>query len=754
MIRLRKIILMVFVACFLSIFLSGHVLAQTVFLESEGRVVVEAETFSSHTPSDTHEWFLVSSGGLFLNPRGSGYIQVLPDNGGDSPPLQPPFVDYVVRFDTVGVYRLYVRWAANVDQSDTFYASVVELNDGPGGTIADWYRYVRISNAPDFAVAPTWFGSGGFERTDSPLTNGETSVVWTILEPGDYTIRFDMREDGAAIDAFVFQLSSLPAPTGDGPPSSPTVEELTITTTSIPAVKLGDSFSQEFEVVSGVPPYSWFITDGTLPSGVDLSPDGILSGTPPEAGEFTFTVRVEDSNGDFAEKEFTLKVLVTLPPPDIRINKVGTAAVPGRVLDYFIVVENVGDVSAINVEVLELLDPSIFTLVAVDPPAVADVSDLSTISIVLWVIPSLSPGEVKILSYKATLDSSVPIGAQIIGGPVCSGFQVVSAWHECVKNSLSLLADCGLALECAYFCSGFCTTAVGCVPCVASCAALYSLCWFDAHPFVQNCWNAMNLNCAAATDTTIAPIDPNEKVVVANKYIQPDQTLVYPIHFENIGQVEALDVFIRDVLGPNLDESTLEILTPGGDSYDAVTRLLKWDLIGRNLQPGETGNVMLSIKPMPGLPSGTEIKNSAEIQFEIFDTLVTPEVVNIIDTTPPVSTMNVLPAKSLSPVALSWTATDAIGEIDTTSVFVSTDGGPFTPILTKTKDTSTSFTGVVGKTYGFICIATDTAGNTEVQDPTAETVTLVTKPDPPGDGGSGNGCFIDTAAFGSTMAPE
>src|SRR5438034_8706351 len=35
------------------------------------------------------------------------------------------------------------------------------------------------------------------------------------------------------------------------------------------------------------------------------------------------------------------------------------------------------------------------------------------------------------------------------------------------------------------------------------------------------------------------------------------------------------------------------------------------------------------------------------------------------------------------------------------------------------------FHGDVGKTYGFICIATDTAGNVEVQEPVAETVTKI-----------------------------
>ena len=48
------------------------------------------------------------------------------------------------------------------------------------------------------------------------------------------------------------------------------------------------------------------------------------------------------------------------------------------------------------------------------------------------------------------------------------------------------------------------------------------------------------------------PQDPNEKQVIAKTFIQPDELLVYPIDYENIGTVEALDVFVTDVLDENL----------------------------------------------------------------------------------------------------------------------------------------------------------------------------------------------------------
>jgi uncharacterized repeat protein (TIGR01451 family) len=266
-------------------------------------------------------------------------------------------------------------------------------------------------------------------------------------------------------------------------------------------------------------------------------------------------------------------------------------------------------------------------------------------------------------------------------------------------------------------------------PCVAA-IAICSV-WY------LQCKAGLDFECFPDAEAATLPIDPNEKLVVANSrrledgtilsYIQPDQLLTYPIHFENIGDVEAVDVFVTDVLDPNLDDSTLELLTPDGAAYDPATRTLRWELVDRNLEPGETGNVLLSIKPVAGLPSGTEIPNVAEIQFEIFNPLVTPEVVNIIDTTKPECVVDALPAVTPTEVfTVSWTGTDNVGEIEAYAVFVSKDGAGFAPLLGETEERSVQFTGEEGSTYEFLCAARDTAGNTEEDSLVTEATTTVT----------------------------
>jgi trimeric autotransporter adhesin len=60
----------------------------------------------------------------------------------------------------------------------------------------------------------------------------------------------------------------------------------------------------------GVPPYSWSHVAGTLPPGlsVQASP-GRVKGTPTTAGTFAFTVRVDDSSGQFATQQFSIRIL-------------------------------------------------------------------------------------------------------------------------------------------------------------------------------------------------------------------------------------------------------------------------------------------------------------------------------------------------------------------------------------------------------------------------------------------------------------
>jgi len=521
-------------------------------------------------------------------------------------------------------------------------------------------------------------------------------------------------------------------------------KNLDIATESLSVVQYGEYSSQTLEAVFGEPPCSWSIADGSVPSGMVLDPNGVLSGTPTEAGDFPVTIRVTDENDDVAEKTFALEVLLTLPPPTISIHKSGTVAVPGREVDYFILVENKGNITARNLELLELLNPFHFSLISTDPTPVADIAVLSEASIILWDIGELLPGEAQIFSYQATLNPSVPLGTVVSGGPACTGVDLAVSWAQCLKSALEAYPTCAVCAPLCTICAPLCglpefgecpLCILGCFRClVGTPGPGGSSCLENVWNTAKDCYDAYKESeeCSSDDKPAIGALDPNKKLVLARRFIQPGQLLVYAIHYENIGEIEARDVFLTDVLDSNLDTSTLDIISADGSSFDPATRTLRWELFDRNLEPGETDYVMFSIKPLDGLASETEIYNDAVIQFEVFDPCQTNEVVNIIDTDPPTSVMDPLPPEtSTTEFTISWIGIDPVGEIDTYSIFVSVDGGGFVPFIERTHDTSVLFTGERGRTYEFVSIATDTAGNVEVKEPIAEAVTYILENSPP-----------------------
>src|SRR5580704_17437009 len=72
---------------------------------------------------------------------------------------------------------------------------------------------------------------------------------------------------------------------------------LTITTTTLPNGVQGQPYpSAQLVATGGVPPYTWTLLSGNLPSGLALNADGTITGTPTVPGvDNTFTVQVADS---------------------------------------------------------------------------------------------------------------------------------------------------------------------------------------------------------------------------------------------------------------------------------------------------------------------------------------------------------------------------------------------------------------------------------------------------------------------------
>jgi len=94
------------------------------------------------------------------------------------------------------------------------------------------------------------------------------------------------------------------------PPSPPTIASPTILTSG----NVGLPYSQSLSASGGVLPYVWSITTGGLPAGLSLSGSGVVSGTPQNTTNDSFTLQVTGSNGLYSSAAFDLSILGAIPP--------------------------------------------------------------------------------------------------------------------------------------------------------------------------------------------------------------------------------------------------------------------------------------------------------------------------------------------------------------------------------------------------------------------------------------------------------
>ena len=98
----------------------------------------------------------------------------------------------------------------------------------------------------------------------------------------------------------------------------------------VPSAVKDTPFNQSLTGTGGTPPYIWTLSAGTLPAGITLGSDGVLSGTPTATGTFIFTVEITDANHVVVTKDYTLTVSATsvaapvLQPVNFPVIPIGT----------------------------------------------------------------------------------------------------------------------------------------------------------------------------------------------------------------------------------------------------------------------------------------------------------------------------------------------------------------------------------------------------------------------------------------------
>ncbi len=100
-----------------------------------------------------------------------------------------------------------------------------------------------------------------------------------------------------------------------------------ITTSPLPGGNLGLPYSIPLRAQGGAIPYTWSLVSGTIPPGLTLGAAGSLTGTPTQAGNYTFTLMVTDALGDTATATYSVTIAsaFAITTPSLAAGEAGVA---------------------------------------------------------------------------------------------------------------------------------------------------------------------------------------------------------------------------------------------------------------------------------------------------------------------------------------------------------------------------------------------------------------------------------------------
>src|SRR5215475_3683622 len=153
-------------------------------------------------------------------------------------------------------------------------------------------------------------------------TGGLPPYAWTLANGSSVPAGLSLAADGTvtgsptAGGAFNF---SVQAADSSSPPLTATgqlnltvvILPLAISTTSLPDGAVDTAYHQPLQATGGVPPYTWTISGGSLPSWASFSSQGAIDGIPNSAGSSSFSVKVTDGESTAQTASQPLTVSVT-----------------------------------------------------------------------------------------------------------------------------------------------------------------------------------------------------------------------------------------------------------------------------------------------------------------------------------------------------------------------------------------------------------------------------------------------------------
>lgn len=224
---------------------------------------------------------------------------------------------------TVGTYSVTVRLTdgAGTSTTSTYSIKIGNLTiSNSSSTLKTWTQNVsygtdQVVTASGNTGAVTWSQPSGVFPPGLTLNQSTGVISGTPTATGTYTFTIqatDTSSGETATKQFSVTINSSPS----------------ISSTSLPNGLVGQLYQYQIVKNGGTGPFTWQVSSGTLPPGLQLDTvTGLISGTPQSQNQSTFTVRLTDSTGSITTQAFTLNMNASLiiTTPSLPIASTSTA---------------------------------------------------------------------------------------------------------------------------------------------------------------------------------------------------------------------------------------------------------------------------------------------------------------------------------------------------------------------------------------------------------------------------------------------
>jgi hypothetical protein len=144
----------------------------------------------------------------------------------------------------------------------------------------------------------------GFDSTDV-VYFGATKVTPSSISSNSLIVKTPQAKIGD-VPVYVERSNGTKA---EAPGDFAYTDPLTIANSQLPNATVDITYSSALTASKGLPPYTWTLTKGPLPSGIALNTQGAVAGKPVTTGATQFTVEVSDQAGGHVTGAVTLDVL-------------------------------------------------------------------------------------------------------------------------------------------------------------------------------------------------------------------------------------------------------------------------------------------------------------------------------------------------------------------------------------------------------------------------------------------------------------